>query len=279
VSVSISGYFLSFLRGKEPKVTDVFACFSGLYPHYLGGMVYKLVWTVVWGLMAFAAPFVLYSVGLRIIGYFAVALGFYQIHFMIGLIVLCIIWFVVFMFLFFNRIAAYSLTGVAIAAQPRLPAHRAVRLSRKLMRGYKWQQSALFLSFIPFYVPLLIAGALLLLLPGVAPLFGIAESTVGMIRIGLYALAAVNLLITAYVAPYVAACFRAFYIERKREALMDDEVSQLDFVAMPKPRKKTAEKAIESAKDEASEPAAESGPIDSLPGLFTPTAQKDDVDD
>ncbi|MCL1795383.1 MAG: hypothetical protein FWG37_00690, partial [Clostridia bacterium] len=102
IFVSVSEYFLAFLRGKDPKVTDVFSCFSGKYPHALGGMAHRLMWTVIWGLTAFVVPFALYTIGFRILPNFRYALGFYQVPIMIGLIVLCIIWFVVFLFLFFN---------------------------------------------------------------------------------------------------------------------------------------------------------------------------------
>ena len=141
------------------------------------------------------------------------------------------------------------------------------------MRGYKWQLIALYLSFVPFYTPLLLAGALLLLLPGGAPLLGISEPTTGIIRIGLYTVAAVNLLVTAYVAPYLAACFRAFYIERKREALMDEEITQMDFVAMPKLHNKTTKQTNKATS------ARESAQAYKTSGMLSKAAQKDESDD
>ena len=49
------------------------------------------------------------------------------------------------------------------------------------------------------------------------------------IRIFLLIVTGLDLLVTFFIAPYVLACRHAFYIERKREALMDEEVTPDDF--------------------------------------------------
>lgn len=237
MSVSVSTYFLSYLRGKEPKIKEAFTCFSNKYPRMLGGMLYMQFWLVLWGFMGLGAPFLLYKGLFAVIEYFAEALRFYQIHLVIALAVLCVVWFFVFTFGFINRIVAYSQSAVCIAAQPRLPAWHAVRISRKLMRGNKWQFISLHVSFIGFYVPAIVAAVLLLLLPVVEPLLGISEFVLSALRIAFLAIMGINALVTLFVAPYLAACRCAFYIERKREALMDEEISQTDFAPTPKPRK------------------------------------------
>ena len=62
-----------------------------------------------------------------------------------------------------------------------------------------------------------------------------AESA-GKIRAPLY-LCCACLLVFIWVGPYLAACRRAFYIERKREALMDEDVIPDDFGRKVKPEK------------------------------------------
>ncbi|MCL1965200.1 MAG: DUF975 family protein [Firmicutes bacterium] len=235
VSVSASGYFLGFLRGKAVKAWEVFLCFSGRYPRYLGGMLYMLLWVVLWALAAFAMPIALYSAGVYLTAHvFGELLGAYQLWVFGGLIAFCVLWFVIFTLLFAGRLLAYSLTPVCISAQPRLPAYRAVRLSRKLMRGCKWRLIGQYASFVGYYVPTIIAGVLLLVMRYAGPRLALTEILRQSLRLLLWIIIGINQLVIVYVAPYMAACFRAFYIERKREALMDEEVTPDDFA--PKQR-------------------------------------------
>lgn len=240
VSVSLSGYFLDFLRGKKPGVLQAFSCFSGRYPRALFGMLYRLLWVLLWALMAFAAPVPLCIGGLHVIGLFAEQLGMYQIPLSIGLVVLCVVWFVVFAVAFVNRLLAYSLTPVALAAQPRLPAHRAVRLSRKLMRGNKWRLIGLIASFLHYFLPALAARALLFALPHIAPLLSLSDILAKSIGTFLWVVVGANLVVLVFVAPYLAASVHALYIERKREALMDEEVTPDDFVGRQKGQEKAS---------------------------------------
>ena len=60
-------------------------------------------------------------------------------------------------------------------------------------------------------------------------LLGLTDVYVRYIRIFLLVVTGLNLLVTFFIAPYVLACRHAFYIERKREALMDEEVTPDDF--------------------------------------------------
>lgn len=285
ISVSVSGYFLAFLRGKEPKVKDVFSCFSGNYPRILGGLLYMLLWMVLWSLLAFVSPFILYTLGLRVMTMFAEQLGFQSLYIMPVLVGFCIVWFVAFTVQFCGRVLAYSLTGICLSANPLIPARRAVRLSRKLMRGNKWQLISLLLSFLSYYVPALVAGAALLLLPALQGVLGLTDAVLSAGRIALYAVIGANLLVTLFVAPYLSACLRAFYIERKREALMDDEVTQLDFAPPLKAEEKAAKAKKAKGKpsgdkkepplDDAPHSAAyETGPIEALSESVPDAAQE-----
>lgn len=233
ICVSTSGYFLSFLRGKNPKPTDVYGCFSGKYPRTLGGMAYMLLWLIIW----FAASFIVPTALIFSSAIFVSALGIElvtQVYIFLGILVLSVIWYIVFFFLFLNRMLAYCLTPVCIAAQPRLPARRAVRLSRKLMRGCKWRVIGLHLSFINYFLPAIISLALLPLLAQFGTQLGLAEIMQRSLRTFLIVVACANQLAWLYVGPYMAASFHAFYIERKREALMDEEVTPDDFASTPK---------------------------------------------
>lgn len=228
VSTSLAGYFLAFLRGKNPKVMSVFDCFSGRYPRALGGMAYQLLWIYIWFAASFLLPGVLVFAGAPIVSMLGVELST-QIYIFAAMLLVGIVWYIVFFFVFLSRLLAYSLTPVCLSAQPRLPAHRAVRLSRKLMRGSKWRLISLFLSFINYFLPAIIAAILLPVLGLVGPDLGLSEIMQRSLRTFLWVVIFANQLIWLYVAPYMAACFNAFFIERKREALMDDEITQDDL--------------------------------------------------
>ena len=58
-----------------------------------------------------------------------------------------------------------------------------------------------------------------------------------ILRFALLGVVAANQLVWVYVGPYRGACRRAFYIERKREALMDEDVIPDDFGRKVKPEK------------------------------------------
>jgi len=237
LAVSVSGYFLSFLRGKNPRLRDVFTGFGSCYPHALGGMLYRTMYLFFWFLLAVPFPIVLYAGGMTLVSVLVERFGAlmsYQVYVLVGLILFCLLWFVVFSLVFINRILAYSLTATALAAQSRLSAKRAVRLSRKLMRGCKWQVAALFLSFLPYFLPGIICLILRALLPMAGELLGMSAILVSSLRTWFGIVAIANVPVLIYVLPYAFASFQAFYIERKREALMDEELTAQDFADRPR---------------------------------------------
>lgn len=231
VLVSLAGYYLAFLRGKKPRVTDVYGSFSGRYPRALGSMAYMLLWQCLWFIGAFAVPTALIFGVVPLVSVLGIELSL-QIYIFIGAIVLGLLWYVVFFFVFINRMLAYSLTPVCVAAQPRLPARRAVRLSRKLMRGCKWRLIGLLLSFLNYFIPAIVALVLLLGLGLFGERLGMTAILQQSVRTFLWVLVGANQLIWAYVGPYMTASFHAFYIERKREALMDEEMTREDFAGV-----------------------------------------------
>lgn len=230
ISVSLSGFMLSFLRGKETKVTDVYSCFSGKYPRILAGMLYKQLWVLIWGAAVVAIPVLFEIVANFFVETYVVQLSF-KMYFFIGVVAFSVVLFLILLFLLINRLLAYHLTQICIAAQPRLSPVRAVRLSRKLMRGQKGSLIGLYLSFLSFYLPTIICGAVLPLAGNIAEWFSLAEEVLRLLQTGLICIIGLNLLVTLYVAPYLSLSVRAFYIERKREALLDEELTPADFAS------------------------------------------------
>lgn len=232
ILVGISAYFLAFLRGKQPAPTMVFSSFSARYPRALGGMAYMMLWLLIWFVVCFAVPSVLLFGSVPFVSNLGIELNT-QIYIFLGVVIVCAIWYVAFFFVFLNRLLAYALVPTCLAAQPRLPAHRAVRLSRKLMQGFKWRLIGLFFSFIVYFIPSILCGLGLWFLSAYGLSFGISETLLPTIRTVLWVIILANQLLWLYVGPYMAASFNAFYIERKREALMDDEVTPDDFGGNP----------------------------------------------
>ena len=223
--VSVSGYYLALLRGKKTSALDVFSCFTERWPRYVGGMLLNALGLLLWAAMAVAAPVALYILAQPLLPKIQQALNLINSWYVwTGTLALCVAWFVVFTLVFINRAVAYGFTPICLAAHPRLPAKRAPRLSRKVARGCKWRVIGLYLSFIPW------------LLPSIACAAG-AVLTAGGTRRALLIAAAACLLVFIWVGPYLAACRRAFYIERKREALMDEDVIPDDFGRKVKPEK------------------------------------------
>jgi uncharacterized membrane protein len=231
ISVSVSGYFLGLLRGKKPSPLSAYDCFSARYPRLLGGMLYKALWVFLWLLVAIGVPCALSAGGVWLTVVFAEQLSAFSAYVGFALVILFLLLLVVFALVLINRLLAYALTATCIAAQPRLRAHRAIRLSRKLMRGHKWRLVAQYLSFLVYYIPALVAAGLLIALPYAAQWLSLTAILQQSLRLFLWIVIGVNQLATIYVAPYAAACGRAFYIERKREALMDEEVTPDDFAS------------------------------------------------
>ena len=232
VAVSTSGFLLATLRGKETRVMDVFGCFSGRYPRIVGGMLYKQLWVLIWGAAMIVVPLLFGIIGNQLVEAFTVQLNL-KMYFFFGAVALSVVLFFILLVFFINRLLAYHLTPVCIAAQPNLPAFRAVRLSRKLMRGQKGSLVALYLSFLSFYVPAILCGAALLLLNSFAAWLSLEEGIVSLTRMGFWGVIGFNMLVTLYVVPYGSLCVRAFYIERKREALLDEELTPDDFASEP----------------------------------------------
>lgn len=246
ILVSLAGYFLSYLRGKNPRPIEVYSVFSGHYPRALGGMAYKMLWLLVWFAATFAVPTVLVFAGVPIVSALGIELSQQIVAFGV-LLVIGLIWYIAGLLVFINRLLAYSLTQVCIAAQPKLPARRAVRLSRKLMRGYKWQLIGLYCSYLVYFIPAILALIALLLAPHVGPLLGLGEAAIATIRTAARIVFWANQLAWLYVGPYLAAAYHAFYIERKREALLDEEIGPDEFDPVAKASRETPEQTPDAA--------------------------------
>ncbi len=227
---SLSSYFLALLRGKKPSVGMVFDCFSKRYGRALCGMLLRALWLVLWAAVAFVCPFVLYTLCQRFVTPITEMLGLINSFYVWGgLILLCLVWFAVFALVFINRAIAFSFTPIVLAAHPRLNGASAPRLSRRLTRGCKWRLIGLYASFLTWYSPAIVSMVVYASIGYLSTLLGLTDVYVRYIRIFLLIVTGLNLLVTFFIAPYVLACRHAFYIERKREALMDEEVTPDDF--------------------------------------------------
>ena len=238
MQVSLSGYFIALLRGKKPSPLEVLSCFGERYPRYLGGMLLRAAWMTLWIAAAYAFPCALYFEAQPLVPRVAQALKLINSWYVwMGLLGLCVAWMIVFTFVLINRALAYGFTAVCLAAHPRLPANRAPRLSRRIMRGCKWRVIGLDLSFLTWFLPAIASLLALGALYFAAPAVGFPPESARYVRLALLGVAAANQLAWVYVGPYRGACRRAFYIERKREALMDEDVNPDDFGKKIKPEK------------------------------------------
>lgn len=231
IRVSLARYFLGYLRGKNPRPVDVYDSFSGRYPRALGGMAYRFLWLALWALVLLALPITAMVNGVSFVSGLGIELA-QQLYGFAAILIVSTVWCVVGLFVFINRLLAYCLTPVCLAAQPRLPARRAIWLSRRLMRGAKWQMIGLLLSFVPFFLPALLSLVLMPLLSRFGVSLGMATVLVSSLRTFLWVVVIANQLAWLYVGPYMAAGYQAFYIERKREALLDEELTAADFGAV-----------------------------------------------
>lgn len=233
--VAVSGYYMALLRGKKTSPLDVFSCFGERYTRYLCGMLFNALWLCLWAAAAVVLPVVMYVAAQPVIPKITEALHLINSWYVwLGVLGLCALWFVVFTVVFVNRAVAYSFTPLCLAAHPRLPARRAPRLSRMLARGCKRHVVSLFLTFALAFVPAVACAA-------VSAFIGAPDVR----RILLLAAAVLAAAALAWAGPYYAACRRAFYIERKREALWDNDVTPDDFGRPVKPESRRAHKKTE----------------------------------
>jgi len=216
--VNRAGYFLHVLYGRKPSPIELFSVRQ--YARAVGGMALQALWITIWGLLALAAPIALVLGGNGLIVYYSGLQDVMNLQFMVvlqsGLAIGSVVWLIVFNLFWLNRCLAYCLTPCVLASQKNLPARRALRASRRLMRGRKIRMLGMGLSFLYYYLPCLAALILLPLVPPLAEVFGFTQFLTQSITRFLLIVIALNQLLTLYVAPIAYASFYALYLEIKR---------------------------------------------------------------
>lgn len=222
ILVSRSTYFLRLLRGRRPSPTEVYGAFGSGYGRALGGMAYRALWSFLWLLVAVGIPSGLYGTGITLINAFPEAVSSQLLTLLSALMIVFVVSAAVMACVWINRMLAYCMTPCVLSTQRNLPARQALRASRKLMSGQKWRMLGLWLSYLYYFIPAMVAAAVLLLLPWAGSLLGLSEILTVSIRRFSWILIGANQLILIYVLPLVYSSFYAYYLERKRELQESD---------------------------------------------------------
>ena len=233
--VSRSAYFLRLLRGRRPSPTEVYGVFGAGYGRALGGTAYRALWSFLWLLVAVGIPTGLYATGITLINAFPEAVSSQLLTLVSGLMVVFLVSLGVMACVWINRMLAYCMVPCVLATQQNLPARRALRASRKLMRGQKWRVLGLALSYLYYFIPAMVATAVLLALPWAGSILGFSEILNVSLRRFSWILIGANQLILVYVLPLAYGSFHAYYLERKRE-LQEGDPSMLEVLGI-RPRR------------------------------------------
>jgi uncharacterized membrane protein len=184
IVVGLNGFFISVYRGNELKVESLFSPFNR-YGRVLGGMLWMYLWLFIWALIfivpmiivgvagfanafAHAGPAALQSYGPAQMGMMngygyggmqgwgAMVPYFNNMPFLNGLgaFFLNPLWLLLFLLLGPVIVKAYSFfcTPYILADSPDVHATDAIRLSSKIMAGYKWKLFVTQLTFIGWFL-------------------------------------------------------------------------------------------------------------------------------
>jgi uncharacterized membrane protein len=215
IVVGLNGFYLSLYRGNEVKVEGLFTPFNR-YGRVLGGMLWMYLWLFLWALI-FIVPMIVVSVA----GFFSAfaaagpALLNSDAPFQMGMMRGAMygfegmmpfwigmpfanslaaffnpFWLLLFLLLIPVIIKSYAFfcTPYILADSPDVPAMDAIKISQKIMAGYKWK---LFVTQLTFLGWLILCG----LTAGILWIF--------------------------YVGPYYNAAMAGFYEEVKNKAKAD----------------------------------------------------------
>ncbi len=197
ITVGLNGFFLSVYRGDELKVESLFSPFNR-YGRVLGGMLWMYLWLFLWALIfiipmivvavigfvgafADAGPMALNSFGPGTMHYGMMRDGFYgyggmynwggmipywnNIPFLnnLGAFFLNPLWLLLFLLLGPVIVKAYAFfcTPYILADSPDVPAMDAIKLSSKIMKGYKWKLFVTQLTFIGWFLLCAITAGIL----------------------------------------------------------------------------------------------------------------------
>ena len=171
ILVGLNGFFLSVYRGNELKVENLFSPFNR-YGRVLGGMLWMYLWIFIWALI-FIVPFIIITLVSVITAIAASGLDLFSAHmgmmgnsiysgmmpwggasFVNWMSFINPLWWLLFLLLIPALIKAYSFfcTPYILADSPDVHATDAIRLSSKIMAGYKWKLFVTQLTFIGWFL-------------------------------------------------------------------------------------------------------------------------------
>lgn len=124
------------------------------------------------------------------------------------------------------KVISYSLSGVALSERPQMGVRKAVRASRRILRGNHFKMCMVALSYIGWYLLAALAFALVGAL-------GVGLNMLSMGQLGLIitlaVLFVVSVLVIYLLVPYRAGVQAMCYVQLKREALENGVVCKEDF--------------------------------------------------
>ncbi len=174
IVVGLNGFFLSVYRGYEIKVENLFSPFNR-YGRVLGGMLWMYLWLFIWALIFIVPMIVVTVVGLfTAVSSYGPALansydsaagmmsgGYSAYNSMMPFWgdasvwngfahIFTSVWLLLFLLLIPAIIKSYAFfcTPYILADSPNVPATDAIRLSQKIMAGYKWKLFVTQLTFL-----------------------------------------------------------------------------------------------------------------------------------
>ncbi|MDR2504818.1 MAG: hypothetical protein LBD16_01790 [Oscillospiraceae bacterium] len=217
LAVSRADYFTQLLFGKKPSPFASFGI-NANYKKYLGGTLYRVLWLVIHAVSTLVFPIGLYVGGITIINAYPEQFTMISVQLLPALAIVSLALFLGLLYWFVNRCLAYSLVPSLLATQKQLPARRAMRASRYLMRGHKTRLMGLWMSFTYYFVPTIAAGAILIILnSSIGRTFAFTEIFTLSLKRFLYSVILLNQIMLLYVAPISHASFYAFYLEMRKE--------------------------------------------------------------
>jgi uncharacterized membrane protein len=227
LAVSLNGYFVLLSRGGSPTLRDAFSGFRN-YGVNIGSMLWMELWLLIWSL-PMVALIIVSAISVAIA---AVASG----GFMTGLAfagigaVICLVLALCAAILPAIKSYSYRLIPFIIWETPQVGALKAMNLSKKITKGHKWELFVLDLSFILWYLGLILVMFIVAFAGGLIASFleGTAFVVLGTVLLML-ALFGLILVFCSYLVPYISTTQAAYYDRLKALAITSGLLNMEDF--------------------------------------------------
>lgn len=143
ISVAVSRYFLQFWRGEQPTLGSALDGYSnGRLGRYVAASLWETLWVLVWSIPAIIALMVgavFFSAGSYGDSNGMTGAGVFLMIVGMGLSILPLV-----------KSYSYIQNAYLIGDHPNLSASQSLNLSKRMMKGHKWELFVLGLSFIPW---------------------------------------------------------------------------------------------------------------------------------